>query len=71
MEIPYGFCHCGCGESTTIVKRNDAWRGAVRGEPRRFIAQHHGRVQKHKRTKDRQTRGRISEIGSKPRELGR
>lgn len=40
-EIPYGYCHCGCGQKTTIATRSDARRGAVKGEPRRFISHHH------------------------------
>ena len=39
--IPYGFCHCGCGEKTPISKKTDSRFGAVKGEPRKFIYSHH------------------------------
>lgn len=41
-EIPYGYCHCGCGQKTSIAKWNDKQRGYVKGQPLRYI-QHHGR----------------------------
>jgi hypothetical protein len=40
--IPYGFCHCGCGERTTIATRNHYEKGALKGEPRRFKQGHNG-----------------------------
>lgn len=43
-EIPYGYCHCGCGGKTTIAHRDDAWNGRVKGQPMRFILRHHGSV---------------------------
>jgi hypothetical protein len=42
QEIPYGYCHCGCGEKTTVSKQNHARFGWVKGEPWRF-RQGHGR----------------------------
>lgn len=39
--IPYGFCHCGCGKKTNIVKETDHRKGAIKGEPRRFLKSHH------------------------------
>ena len=35
-----GACECGCGEPAPIATRSDASRGAVNGQPRRFIALH-------------------------------
>ncbi len=42
--IPYGFCHCGCGETTPISPRSSRNRGLIRGEPIRFIHGHNGRA---------------------------
>jgi hypothetical protein len=38
--IPYGYCHCACGQKTKIATRNDTNAGLVKGEPNRFIAGH-------------------------------
>lgn len=40
QEIPYGYCHCGCGQKTTIIKKSNKNQGLVRGEPRKFINYH-------------------------------
>ena len=39
-EIPYGYCHCGCGQKTSISKVSNKKYGYVRGEPVRFIQNH-------------------------------
>lgn len=39
-DIPYGYCHCGCGQKTTISPQSVTSRGYVKGEPRRYIAGH-------------------------------
>lgn len=36
-----GYCECGCGQETSISKRNQ--RGIRKGEPMRYIASHSGR----------------------------
>lgn len=41
QTIPYGYCHCGCGQKTKIAKRSDTAIGWVKGEPIRFILNHH------------------------------
>lgn len=41
--IPYGYCHCGCGQKTATIPASNRRRGLVRGEPMRFI-QHHQRL---------------------------
>ena len=41
--IPYGFCHCGCGEKTRIAPRTQSSRGWSKGEPVRFAYGHHAR----------------------------
>ena len=43
MEVPFGYCHCGCGEKTKIAEANDPRYGTVKGQPFRFIARHHRR----------------------------
>lgn len=40
-EIPYGYCHCGCGGKTNIIPKSVFARNQIKGEPRRFIAGHH------------------------------
>lgn len=42
MNIPYGYCHCGCGQKTKIATRNNARWMQVKGQPNRFL-QHHSR----------------------------
>lgn len=44
-EIPYGFCHCGCGQKTKISPKTDCKRGLIKGQPRRFLFNHHRRFQ--------------------------
>lgn len=43
-EIPYGYCHCGCGEKTRIAPRTTRRFGWVKGEPLHFIHGHQRRV---------------------------
>lgn len=43
-DIPYGYCHCGCGQKTNIATRNEYRRGHVKGEPLRFIHGHNPRL---------------------------
>lgn len=38
--IPYGYCHCGCGELAPLAKETRPNRGIYRGEPYRFARQH-------------------------------
>ncbi len=39
--IPLGFCKCGCGEKTTVAKRNSTARGWIKGRPIKYIRGHH------------------------------
>lgn len=41
-EVPYGYCHCGCGQKTKIASRNFYDRGIVKGEPYVFCRGHNG-----------------------------
>lgn len=43
-DIPYGYCHCGCGQTTTIAKMTNTQYGRVRGEPNRYVVGHTRRV---------------------------
>lgn len=45
-EVPYGFCHCGCGQKTRIATQTRNNRGERKGEPRKFVYSHSPRVQK-------------------------
>lgn len=38
IEIPYGYCHCGCGEKTNLAKYGEL--GYARGEPFRYLVGH-------------------------------
>jgi len=42
-EIPYGYCHCGCGLKTNIAKETRLKQGWVKGEPLRFVFGHQHR----------------------------
>jgi hypothetical protein len=41
--IPYGYCHCGCGQKTNLARRCCAKEGTVTGQPRRFLKGHNKR----------------------------
>lgn len=43
-EIPYGYCHCGCGQKTNIAKKTRNSQGVVAGEPRKYIHNHHHKI---------------------------
>lgn len=43
-EIPYGYCHCGCGQKTNVCRCSHKARGMVKGEPNKFIAGHQSRT---------------------------
>jgi hypothetical protein len=40
-EIPYGYCECGCGQRTGLAKRSQKKYGHVKGQPYRFLFNHH------------------------------
>lgn len=48
--IPYGCCHCGCGEKTTISPQTVRKLGYVKGEPRPYVFNHdkRGKGPKHR-----------------------
>jgi hypothetical protein len=39
--VPYGYCHCGCGQKTPLSDRNNKRLGYVLGEPMRYVRWHH------------------------------
>lgn len=40
MTIPYGYCHCECGNLAPIALRTDNKFGWVKGQPKKFIFGH-------------------------------
>ncbi len=42
-NIPYGYCHCGCGQKTKIIRLTSNEHGRVAGEPHRFVRGHNAR----------------------------
>lgn len=40
QEIPYGYCHCGCGQKTNLAKQTIKARGHIKGQPLKFIKNH-------------------------------
>lgn len=49
-EIPYGFCHCGCGQKTKIAMQNHKQYGWKKGQPMLFVVGHRS---KHPLTRER------------------
>lgn len=45
--IPYGHCHCGCGQKTVLAYVNDTKKGYKKGQPRKYIKGHHMRKKPH------------------------
>ncbi len=43
-NIPYGYCHCGCGQKTNIAKTNQSRRGHIKGQPVRYVKGHGSRT---------------------------
>lgn len=41
--VPYGYCHCGCGKQTKLMKTNSTRRNLKRGEPMRYWLGHNPR----------------------------
>lgn len=39
-EIPYGYCHCGCGRKTKLARATRKEAGWIKGEPLRYIDGH-------------------------------
>jgi hypothetical protein len=43
QDVPYGYCHCGCGQRTNIASVTDSRRGWAKGEPLRYVLGHRTR----------------------------
>lgn len=43
QNIPYGYCHCGCGQLAPIARYTNTQRGRIKGQPLSFIRNHHFR----------------------------
>jgi len=56
-EIPYGYCHCGCGQKTNIATRTSTKKGWIKGEPLRFIKYHHSIFKNQSMDKNPQWKG--------------
>lgn len=41
LQHPYGKCQCGCGQDAPLGKQGDSKWGYAKGEPRRFVMNHH------------------------------
>ena len=46
IDVPFGFCHCGCNERTSLATQNNKRAGHVKGQPMRFIRGHVNRLPK-------------------------
>ena len=39
-KIPYGYCHCGCGQKTNLAPQTQSRDGWVKGEPLKYLRGH-------------------------------
>jgi hypothetical protein len=39
-EVPFGYCHCGCGGLAPVAAKSRPGRGQVKGQPIRYISGH-------------------------------
>ena len=51
-EIPYGYCHCGCGQKTNIAPFSSKKYGWINGQPLKFIHGHNTKMKNKNRPKD-------------------
>lgn len=56
-EIPYGYCHCGCGELTKPARITINAIGIKKGEPQRFL---NGHYMRNRPTKGYRTRRNVN-----------
>ena len=45
MEIPKGYCQCGCGKLAPIARQSEKSRGYIKGEPHKFLPGHNHKGQ--------------------------
>jgi hypothetical protein len=43
QEIPFGYCHCGCGQKTNLASQNHTEGGWTKGQPMKYIHGHNFR----------------------------
>lgn len=43
LDIPFGYCHCGCGQLAPLATSTNAKRGARKGQPLSYIGDHYWR----------------------------
>lgn len=48
--IPYGYCHCGCGQKTTLSVGTNAKRGLLKGLPIHYLPGHFRKVEVQRKT---------------------
>lgn len=46
QPIPRGLCQCGCGEKTKLAPQSATRNGLVKGEPYRYVTNHHRRARR-------------------------
>ena len=39
-EVPFGYCKCGCGKKTSLVKQTETRMGLIKGNPRDYLPGH-------------------------------
>jgi hypothetical protein len=42
-DVPYGYCWCGCGQETTVIRTYNRPKNELPGTPRRYLLGHHSR----------------------------
>ena len=47
MDIPKGYCQCGCGQKTNVAPQKIKSLGMEKGEPYKFVYNHHNRGDNH------------------------
>ena len=52
QPIPVGLCQCGCGRETSFYHKTDPRRGAVKGQPQRFVSGHYCREKRSQKQND-------------------
>lgn len=51
--VPYGHCHCGCGQKTNVSRKTDRHAGHTKGEPIKYILGHRHRPRQEHRVEER------------------
>lgn len=53
-EVPYGYCHCGCGQRTNVAPYSHGPSGYVKGEPYLYVRGHSARDRKARERKEQE-----------------